>query len=86
MKAFSALLNYMTPLAACSRQGRDEQKGKPRTRWEDELNEFLSTQRRAEKGDWRLLAACREEWQKEEAAYRKACAEEDEQEEEEESW
>ena len=60
-----------------------DKKGKPRTRWEDELNEFLSTQRGAEKGDWRLLAACREEWQKEEAAHREACAEEDE---EEESW
>ena len=66
--------------------GKRRKKGKPRTRWEDELNEFLSTQRGAEKGDWRLLAACREEWQKEEAAYRKACAEDDEEEEEDESW
>ena len=61
--------------------GKRPKKGRPKARWEDELDDFLCQARGASKGDWRLLAGCREEWEKEGIAFSRAFHQEEDEEE-----
>ena len=72
---------WSTQLLDWRPEGSRKKQGRPKARWEDELDEFVRKQRGGKKGEWRLLAACREEWEREEAAFSQACKAEEEQEE-----
>ena len=57
-------------------EGKRKKSGKPKARCEDEINDFMKNPRGVKSGDWRICAACKEEWAREEEAFSKAYNEE----------